>query len=174
MNYELRIKERKCSHFSSSRFCITEEAISRGLLRQLLNITSSQRRKYFIEGYVAILSVLLVGAVAVGIGFSLFLLGVNNAKSTQTVKYTSIARGLATACADEALANIATQSAFTGTKNPAIVTSVGTCGYTIKTGTGEIRGVYATGSASTIVRRITISIGAISPKITISSWQETQ
>ena len=126
------------------------------------------------NGYVAILSVLLAAAVAVGVGFTLFLLGVSNAKSSGILKSTSTARGLVTTCADEALANIATNAAFIGTKNIAITTSQGSCGFTIANGPGEVRTVYATGSASAVVRRVIIKVTSISPKVSFSSWQETQ
>ena len=73
-------------------------------------------------------------------------------------------------CAEEAMQQIRSSSAFTGTNNLTFGSS--TCAYTVTNTGGTTRRITATSTVGTLIRKLDITISAINPKITISGWQE--
>ena len=121
-------------------------------------------------GYVTLISVLVVGAVGVVIALSLILLGSGASRTSFALQQSAQAKGLANACAEEALEQIRESTAFTGSGN--LTLGQGTCSYTVTNTGGTNRTVTTSGTVGTIVRKLTIIITAINPLIIVSSWQE--
>ena len=121
-------------------------------------------------GYVTLISVLVVGAVGVAIALSLILLGAGSSRTSFALQQSVQAKGLANACAEEALEQIRESTLFTGSGNLTI--GQGTCSYTVTDTGGTNRTVTASGTVGTIIRKVSISITAINPLIVVTSWQE--
>jgi len=131
---------------------------------------SMATRRYGNRGYVMLLSVLVVGAVAIAVAVSLVLLGVDFSRSGFAIEQSSAAKGLANACAETALEQIRESPSFSGVATLAL--GDGTCTYTVIVGSGQNRTVNASGTVGTVVRKVKITLDTITPKINITSWQE--
>lgn len=121
------------------------------------------------KGFVTLISVLILGAVGVAVATSLLLLGADNSRTSFALEQSLQARGLADACTETALQRIRTDNAFTGTMN--LTFGSGTCAYTVVNTGGTTRSITANGIVGTIIRRVSITLSAVSP-ITLSLWQE--
>ncbi|MEK7188006.1 MAG: hypothetical protein AAB691_04140 [Patescibacteria group bacterium] len=121
-------------------------------------------------GYITLVSVLVVGAVTVGVATSLIWLGLGSSRSSFAYQQSATARAMAHLCIEEGLQQIRDVTSFTG--NGTSTQSEGSCEYSVTNDGGQSRTVMATGTVGTIVRRARVSVSAITPLITISSWQE--
>ena len=122
------------------------------------------------KGYIALITVLVTGAVGAAITVSLILLGLGSSRTSFSLEQSNQAKALANACAEEALQQIRDSTAFTGTGS--LTLGQGTCGYTVVNDGGENRTVTASATVGTVVRKIKIIVNAINPAINITSWQE--
>lgn len=122
------------------------------------------------DGFITLIAVLLVVAVGSTIAVSLVLSGLASSRTSFTLLQSHQAMGLADACSEEALQQIRDSTPFTGSGNLSL--GQGTCTYTVANTGGQNRTITATGTTGSIIRRVSISITAISPSIVISSWQE--
>ena len=123
------------------------------------------------SGYVALMSVLIVGAASLAIATALLLTAADSQRSTLVNQQSVQARNLATACAEEALQQIHASSSFTGTNNLSL--GQGSCTYTVTNAGGSNRTITASGTVDTVVRRLQISAVVGATAVTINSWQET-
>lgn len=128
------------------------------------------QRKQNSSGYITLLSILVVGAVGIAVTISLVLLGLGSSRTSFAVEQSNQAKGLANACAEEALQQIRDSTPFTGTGNLSF--GQGTCTYTVTSQGGSNRTVDATGTAGSILRKVRVIVSTINPSIGISSWQE--
>ncbi len=122
------------------------------------------------KGYITLISVLVVGAVGIAIASSLILLGNASSRTSFALQQSLQAKGLANACAEEALEQIRESTPYTGTGN--LTLGQGTCSYTVTDTGGTNRTVTTSGTVGTIVRKVSVTITAIDPLIVVSSWQE--
>lgn len=122
------------------------------------------------QGYIALISILIVGAVGVSIGFSVVLLGLGFSKSSFTLDQSGGAKALVNACAEDALQEIRDFTLYAGTDSLSL--GEGSCSFTvIKTG-GQNREIEVSGTVGAVTRRAKVVIDAINPQISITSWQE--
>lgn len=122
------------------------------------------------NGFVALITVLIMGAVGVAVGISAILLGLGYSKSSFAIEQSGQSRALANACAEEALQIIDGSTPYTGTGNLSL--GGGTCTYTVTSQGGQNRTVTTTGTYGTVIRKVSIVITKINPNIEISTWQE--
>lgn len=122
------------------------------------------------DGYVVLLTVLSIGAVAVAIATTLLMFGVDAAKNALTEDHGKQARGMADACAEEALEQIREASTFTGYNTLMLGTNV--CSYNVTNLGGQNREVRASSTVSTTVRRVKITLDRVRPTLNVTSWQE--
>jgi len=122
------------------------------------------------SGYIALLSVLILGAAAVAICLALLTTGADSQRSGIVEQQSKQARALATACAQEALQQIHDNIAFAGSNTLSL--GQGSCTYTVVVSAGTTRTVTASGTVGVVVRKaqVYVTIGASS--ISITSWQE--
>jgi uncharacterized protein (UPF0333 family) len=128
-------------------------------------MTASKQR-----GYALLLTVLIVGAVAVTIATTLFSLSVNSAKTSAASEASARARALADACAEEALEQIRESTPFSGYGS--LDLGAGTCGYFVTNLGGQNRSIVASSTVSDATRKVKITINAINPLINVTYWQE--
>lgn len=122
------------------------------------------------NGYVALLSVIVVGAIAVTIAVTFLLVGIAWSQTSFDLERSNQAKALANACAEEALQQIRTSTPFIGSGNLNI--GQGTCSYTVVSGGGQNRTINTSGLVGPMTRKVQINITAINPLIIISTWQE--
>ena len=122
------------------------------------------------NGYITLLSVLVVGAVGVAIAVSLILLGLGSSRTSFALEQSNQAKALTNACAQEALQQVRDSTSFTGTDN--LTLGQGTCTYTVTHNGGQNRTIISSGTVGTIIRKVEVTIDTINPQINITSWQE--
>ena len=124
------------------------------------------------NGYITLLSVLVVGAVGVAVTTSLILLGVSSSRTSFSYQQMYQAKNLANSCAEEGLEQIREVSSYAGSGN--LTLGQGSCTYVVTNLGGDSRLIEATGTVGTVVRKTQVDISAINPLIVVSSWQEIQ
>ena len=123
------------------------------------------------KGYIALLTVIIIGAVATVVATSVVLLGLGQSRSALSESQSVQARAAADACTEKALELIRLTSYYTGTGS--LTVTGGSCSYTVTNTGGTTRQITASGTVGNNVRKNTVSITALSPTIVYSSWQET-
>ena len=121
------------------------------------------------KGFITLISVLLTSVVGLTIALSLLLLGLGSSKTSLALSQSNEAKSLANACAEEALQQIRTSTSYAGSGD--LTLGQGICTYTV-TGPSVPKTITASGTVGTIIRRVSISVNAVNPRIVISSWQE--
>lgn len=122
------------------------------------------------NGYITLLSVLIISSVGLAITVSLILLGLGSSKSSFTIERSAQAKALAGACVEQALQEIRDSVAFSGTGN--LTLSHGNCTFTVTSAGGENRSIISSGQVGTVIRKARITLSQINPQINVSSWQE--
>lgn len=122
------------------------------------------------EGFITLVSVLVASAVGLSIALSLLLLGLGSSRTGLALSQSIQARGLANACAEEALRKTKNSLIFSGTSTLAL--SGGICTYAVTNTGGQTRTITTSGTVGTVVRKVSISISQITPFIVVASWQE--
>ena len=121
-------------------------------------------------GYIAILSILIVGAIGTVVVLSLILLGLNSSRTSFAVNQSEQAKLLADTCAEEALQVLWDNPSFIGSDN--LTVAGGSCSYTIIDLGGVSREIRSAGSIGSLVRKVKVIISQIKPSIKVISWQE--
>ena len=122
-------------------------------------------------GYIFLLSVLVIGAIAIATTSSLILLGISAEQSGQAVAYAHQARELAHTCAERALRSLRADSAYTG--NESFTLTGGTCTINTIVGSGNAnRYLCAQGTSGQSIRKLQINISQVLPTTRITSWKE--
>lgn len=122
-------------------------------------------------GYVTLLAVLIMGAASLIIGVTLLIGGVDSQRSALAAQQSAQARGLADACAEEALQRIHENTSFTGSDG--LTEGQGACTFTVADAGGGARTVTAAGTVENVVRKIEVHATIGVSSISIISWQET-
>jgi hypothetical protein len=120
-------------------------------------------------GFMVLLAVLVVGAVALAVALSLLRGGADIQRSTLATQQAAQARQLADACAEEALAQIQSLSTFTGTAT--VTLGAGSCTYTVTSPGGTTRTITTSGTVNGNVRKLQLS-ATIGTSISVTSWQD--
>ena len=122
------------------------------------------------RGYIALLSVIMIGAIGTAIMLSVMLLSVSTSKTDFAVQQSGSAKVLASSCGEEALQKLLE----TGTTSSSGGLSLGSgnCTYIITSQNGENITINATGIVGTIVSKVKIVVSTTTPSILLSSWQE--
>lgn len=122
-------------------------------------------------GYVFLLSVIMVGAIAIATLSSLLMIGVGSMRIGFTVEQSEQARSLAHTCAERALRSLWEDTAYTGDEE--WILEEGQCDILRIGGTGnENRSLCAEGRVGSTVRRYEILLGRILPSLQVSAWRE--
>ena len=123
-----------------------------------------------VRGYIALLSVIVVGAIGTAILLSVMLSGVSTSKTDFAVQQSGSAKVLASSCGEEALQKLLE----TGTTSASATVSIGsgTCSYTITSQNGQNITINATALIGTVTSKVKIVVATTTPSIILSSWQE--
>lgn len=121
------------------------------------------------NGYIILLSVMLIGAVSVTIAVSLLAMGIGSGQSSLSLQRSKQAKAMAQSCMDEALYNIYQNNSYTGTASTTIAGL--TCNFTVTNTGGSNRRVDAWSNIYGVVQKTRVELDSVSP-INITSWQE--
>jgi hypothetical protein len=121
-------------------------------------------------GYIALITVLVVGAAAAAIALALLLGGTDSQRSTLIEQQSAQARSLANACAEEAMQQIHDNIAYAGSNT--LTLGQGGCTYSVTMQTGITRSITVSGTVGNVVRKIQAYATIGSTSISITSWQE--
>ena len=122
------------------------------------------------DGYVALISMLVVGAACLTIALALLVDGADSQRSVLVTQQSTDARNLAKSCVDEALQQMRENISFTGTGS--LTLGVGSCSYTVANTGGDSRIIDAVGTSGNVVRKIQAHATITTSTLSISSWQE--
>ena len=122
------------------------------------------------EGYLALISVILIAAIGTAIMISVIASGISAIKTDFSLQQSGSARSLASSCAEEALQKILETGTTSSSGNLAVAS--GTCTYLITSTNGQNITINATGMLSTVTSKIKVVIATTTPAVTLSSWQE--
>ncbi len=122
------------------------------------------------QGYITLMSVLIIGMVGLTITLSLLLLGTSGAKTSIALTKSNSTKMLVASCSEEAVRHIKDSVNFVGTVN--LTMSSGNCSYTVTSQGGQNRTIDVVGTIGTVVRRTKIVTSALTPTVTVVSWQE--
>ncbi len=122
------------------------------------------------KGYAALLSVIMIGAIAVIVTVSLMTVGAQESKTSIITLQSSQAQALADTCADIALQKLLTVPSYSG--NETITLGQGNCQIASIGGSGNTnRTVQTTGTVQNVVRKVRVVVSTVQPKLQISSRQ---
>ena len=131
------------------------------------------------DGYIVLITVLVLGAITTIIVGFLLLTGKNSSIASTSVVANANAKAGATACSELALSAIAanTSSPSPPTASQTVNAAVGeTCNYTI-TGSTPNYTITTVGTVTQgpklYIHRMTITTNQVSPTVNVSSWQDT-
>jgi hypothetical protein len=121
-------------------------------------------------GYVALLAVLVMGAVTLASGLALLMSGTDNQRTALVDQQSAQARGLAAACAEKALQTIHDTTTYTGSSTETIDTQ--TCSYTVTSTGTNTRIVDSFSTIDNATRRVKVYVTISTTSISVTSWQE--
>ncbi len=119
------------------------------------------------NGYVAISTVLVVGAVVLTIGISVILNGINESQSALADTKSEVALGLVNACAQDGLIRLSKNNSIPGT----IVLPEGTCTVTINSQVGNDWDVTYSVTLGGYTKSVKV-VATRTTTVTINSWLE--
>lgn len=122
------------------------------------------------SGYMTLLSVLIVSALATSIAVSLLWLGLGSSKTSFALEQSNQAKGLANACAEYALGQVRDDSNYAGSGS--LTLGAGSCNYQVVNTGDENRNIQSYGIVGAIIRKVEVDINNVSSQINILSWQE--
>lgn len=123
------------------------------------------------NGFVALVAVLIIGAVGLAIAISLTLLSAGFAKTSLVIQQSQQAKSLANACAEYGLEKLRESTGYAGNETLTIGSS--TCSVLAVLGSGNSnRTVQTTSTVGTITRKIKVLVSQVTPQIQLTSWQE--
>lgn len=123
------------------------------------------------QGFITLISVLIVGAVGIAVAVSLILLGLSSSRTSFAIEQSNQAKALANACAEEALQQIRDSTPFVA-RSGSFLLEQGECIYSVTNEGGQNRNITVLATVGTIVRKLGVIINQINPTIEIVSWQE--
>src|SRR5262245_22018432 len=108
------------------------------------------------RGYIALITVLVLGAVSTAVALALVMIGSDSQRTSLVQQRSTQARALAASCADEALQQLDNNSAFVGSNSLSL--GQGTCNYIVTNAGGSTRVIFATGTVGGVVRKIEVNV----------------
>ena len=125
------------------------------------------------SGYVFLISVLVIGVIAVDMILSLTLLGIAAEHSGLTVQRAAQADEYAQSCAEQALLALRADPTYDG--GTQVSFDDGTCSILHTGGSGTAdRALCIEGRSGKTVRRLEIGIARLFPSVAISSWKQVR
>lgn len=128
-------------------------------------------KKYLKSGYVALMAVLIIGAVVLNISLSSVIISITNNMNGLSYQNLVQATALSHACGEKTLMDLKENLDYQG--NETVNLGNGTCEILPVENLGEqARIIKVTGRVNNSIRKTKIEISNINPTTVIDSWQE--
>lgn len=131
------------------------------------------------DGYVVLITILILGAMVAVITSFLLLTGQNATIASNSVVANANAKAAATGCAELSLGAIQANTSLTTPATATITvnsTTGASCTYTI-TGSSPNYSIAAVGTITqgprSFVHRISLTTNQVTPQVTVNSWQDS-
>ena len=122
------------------------------------------------KGFVALISVMIIGAIGLLIVLYLASMGMGATQTSFVLEQSNKAKYFAESCAEEALLMIREDESFQGMDT--ISFEYGDCSYEVINLGGDQRLINTQGTAENTIRRERIEVSEIGEKIILNSWDE--
>ncbi len=125
-------------------------------------------------GFAALISILVVSAVALAISMSISLLAIGEARSSLDFKKSQEALKIAEGCSEEALLRLKNNSSYTGTGAVALIVGNGECSISVSpSGVDKVINVTAQVSEpSTYIKRLRVTVRTLGNSINILNFSQ--
>jgi len=141
-------------------------------LQQILEKMMNSFRKHTSErGFIALISILIIGAVVlvISIGLSLRSIGETNMSLSEQESHRALA--LANVCAEQALMKLESFLNYSGSES--IIIGSESCDILAVSGSGNFsRTVETQSTVSSHTRKVQVFVSQISPIMQLTSWEE--
>ena len=121
-------------------------------------------------GYIALLSVIVIGAIGVAVMMSVLLFGISSSKTDFALQQGGSAKTVASSCGEEALQRLL-ETGSTSMSGSLVIAS-GTCSYVVSSPSGQDIVLEIVGQYGETVSKIRIIVATTTPFIILSSWQD--
>lgn len=128
-------------------------------------------KRHFHQGYIAIVFTLFVTLTSVVFATALANHGVHRLANVRTIDASMRAKQYANACAETALANVA--STVLGSGSGSLTFSDGSCTYTLTSPLLATRTIVSTGVSGTATRKVQVGV-TLTTILSITEWREIQ
>ena len=125
------------------------------------------------SGYIALISVLIIGAVSLTIATALLITGADAQQENLSRQQSMKARQAAAGCVEEALQQIHDNTSFVAT-NTSLTVGDTSCTYTVTNTGASTRTITTSSTVGNVVRKIQTYVTINASSLSISSWQEVQ
>jgi len=123
------------------------------------------------NGYIALISILIISALSVLIATSATLISIGEADMSLQENQAWESFYLATACAEEGLMKLKNNLNYEG--NETLTFDNGSCTILVPEGSGnKDRAIKVTSTVKNLIRKIKIEINRVNPDMKINSWSE--
>ncbi len=121
-------------------------------------------------GFVTLYSVIILGSVGLALVAALAMSGIWAIRTSGNDRDSAQARKAADSCVELALQTIWDNNSFSGNGSSTLGGSI--CTFSVTNTGGDSRIINATGTVGSLLRKIFVSVDALSPAINVSDWQE--
>lgn len=122
------------------------------------------------SGYITIFAVITTISIVMILVLSFSLKNYHSILNSRGIYQSNQAKALANTCGEYGLEQIRDLNLFTGTNT--LTFDQGSCTYTVLDLGGANRQINSSGTINNITRKVKILVSAVTPIVTISSWQE--
>ena len=123
----------------------------------------------YTKGYVALITTLVVGSIALAVTLGMISLSITLTQTSGAWHQGYLGGSLVDGCVEHALQEIRNSTNFAETANFPL--GEGVCNYSVTSQGGENRTIQAEVVVGNATRRSVIMIDAISPAINITTWE---
>ncbi|MDQ5962393.1 MAG: hypothetical protein QG653_200 [Patescibacteria group bacterium] len=122
------------------------------------------------RGYIALLSVIVIGTIGVAVMMSVLLFGISSSKTDYALQQGGSAKIVANSCGEEALQRLL-ETGSTSMSGGLSIAS-GTCSYVVSSPSGQDVVLEIVGQYGETVSKIRVIVATTTPFIILSSWQD--
>lgn len=136
-------------------------------MRMIFSAIGTVRR-----GYIFLVSVLVIGAIAISTAVTLVLLGLASTQSGFSISQSAQAYENARSCIEMALRSLRSDVSYGGNETLAFASGI-TCSLAPIGGSGnDNRTICAEGTHNNLTRRVQVRVSRLFPNVEIDKWEE--
>lgn len=122
------------------------------------------------QGIVALMTVLIIGAIILVISLGMTFRSVQESDTSLDEELSYKAFVMATSCMEQALLSLSDDSTYVG--NQTLVIGAYSCTIATITGNENSRVIQTSSTVNGYTRRLSVNVSNVNPPLQVSSWQE--